>query len=91
MTIGGCGGLAWRGEGEGWQLEGAKQVVSFHAAPVTVPGADDGPDTIAYAAGPMPPATAQPPLRANVPASVLESESRRMLAAAEWELEWERE
>jgi hypothetical protein len=75
-------GVAWRGEKASWQIEGTKQVVRYHAVPLTLPSAGGGSGAAAeaYAASAMPLLTEQPPIKHNVVASVLEAGDSPLLS-----------
>jgi len=94
-------GVAWHGGGAGkkaaartWVLEGTEAVVNFHAVPVAAPvgalaAAETSAETASYYADVMPLVTAQPPLKQNVAASILEAGARSIATAKEWDYEWE--
>jgi hypothetical protein len=96
------GGIAWRGTDNSakkgghdtvnWTLETTYDVVGFHAVPVTDPldnAEKPSKAAKAYYANAMPLITAQPPMRQDVPASLLQRTAQSLAAATEWEEEWE--
>lgn len=75
-------------------MEGTEAVVNFHAVPVAAPvgalaAAETSAETASYYADVMPLVTAQPPLKQNVAASILEAGARSIATAKEWDYEWE--